>query len=233
MTEPRRTYLPAAGHDWFLPFYDPLVRLLGGDAARRALLDQAAIRPGHRVLDIGCGTGSLVVLIKRLYPDVDVVGLDPDPKALARGRRKAEHAGVSIRFDRGFSDDLPYPEASFDRVFSSFMFHHLQPDEKEETLREVRRILKPGGVLHLLDFGGPEASQDGLLARWLHATHRLRDNAEGRLLTLLGQAGLADPKLVGHRAMLFGRIAYYQASVPTSEAPAAYAAPAVAPPALA
>lgn len=217
MTEPRRTYLPATGHNWLLPLYDPLVKLLGGDQARRTLLDQAAIRPDHRLLDIGCGTGSLVILIKRLYPDVEAVGLDPDPKALARGKRKAERAGVSIQFDQGFSDELPYPEAFFDRVFSSFMFHHLQPEEKEKTLREVRRVLKPGGVLQLLDFGGPEASRDGFLARWLHSSHRLRDNAEGRLLSLMRQAGLVDPKQVGHGAMRFLRIAYYQASVPALE----------------
>ncbi len=233
MTEPRRTYLPAAGHDWFLPFYDPLVKLLGGDQARRALLDQAAIRPGHRVLDIGCGTGTLVVLIKHRHPDVEVVGLDPDPRALARGRRKAERAGVSIQFDQGFSDELPYPEASFDRVVSSFMFHHLPPDEKEKTLREVRRVLKPGGALHLLDFGGPEAGPEGFLAHLLYSSHRLRDNAESRIVTLMRQAGLADPTQIDHRAMLFFRIAYYQASVPASDSLAAYAGPAAARPAMA
>ena len=63
------------------------------------------------------------MLIKRLHPDVDVVGLDPDPKALARAKRKAERSAVSIRLDQGFSHELPYPEASFDRVFSTFMFH--------------------------------------------------------------------------------------------------------------
>jgi len=89
MTESARTYLPAAGHDWFLPLYDPLVKLIGGEAAGKALLDQAALRPGHRVLDVGCGTGTLATQIKRLYPDVEVVGLDPDPKALARATRKA------------------------------------------------------------------------------------------------------------------------------------------------
>src|SRR5437762_6488263 len=91
-----RTYLPAAGHDWSLPLYDPIVKLLGGDAARKALLEQAALRPGQRVLDVGCGTGTLATLIKQLYPDVEVVGPDPDPKALARARRKAARAGVSI-----------------------------------------------------------------------------------------------------------------------------------------
>jgi ubiquinone/menaquinone biosynthesis C-methylase UbiE len=135
-----KTYLPAAGHDWLLPLYDPFVKLFGGDIARITLLDQATVGPGHRVLDIGCGTGTFTTLIKRLYPDVNVVGLDPDPKALARAKRKAERAAVSIRLDQGFSDELPYPDASFDRVFSTFMFHHLQMDEKEKTLLSCEKV---------------------------------------------------------------------------------------------
>jgi ubiquinone/menaquinone biosynthesis C-methylase UbiE len=212
MEESRRTYIPAAGHDWALPLYDPFVKLFGGDRARKALLDQAAIQPGHRVLDIGCGTGALVTLIKRLYSDVDVVGLDPDPKALARARRKAERAAVTIQLDQGFSDELPYPDASFDRVFSSFMLHHLQAGEKEKALREVRRVLKPGGSLHLLDFGGPESGQNGFLARLFHSSHTLKDNSDSRIIALMSQAGLANPKVVRRQAMPFGKIAYYQAS---------------------
>jgi ubiquinone/menaquinone biosynthesis C-methylase UbiE len=219
MEETRKTYLPAAGHDWMLPLYDPLVKLLGGDVARRALLDQAFIQPGHRVLDVGCGTGTLVVLIKRLHPDVDVIGLDPDPRVLARARRKAERASVSIQFDHGFSDALPYTDASVDRVYSSFMFHHLQRDEKQGTLREVRRVLRPGGVFRLLDFGGPESGDNGFLAHLIHSSHHLRDNSEERIVALLNQAGLVGPKKVSQGAMLFGRVRtnYYQASVPKSE----------------
>ena len=212
MEESRRTYLPAAGHDWALPLYDPIVKLFGGARARKALLDHAAIQPGHRVLDIGCGTGDLVTLIKRLHSDVDVVGLDPDPKALARARRKAERAAVTIQLDQGFSDELPYPDASFDRVFSSFMLHHLQAGEKEKTLREVRRVLKPGGSLHLLDFGGPESKQNGFLARLFHSSHTLKDNTDSQIIALMRQAGLANPKVVSRRAMPFGKIAYYQAA---------------------
>jgi len=69
MNDIQRTYLPAAGRDWALPLYDPLVKLLGGDAARRTLFDQAAVQCAHRVLDVGCGTGTLAMLIKRLHPD--------------------------------------------------------------------------------------------------------------------------------------------------------------------
>jgi ubiquinone/menaquinone biosynthesis C-methylase UbiE len=106
----------------------------------------------------GCGTGSLVVLVRQLFPDAEVVGLDPDEKALARATRKAQRAATNIQFDRGFSDALEYRDASFDRVFCSFMFHHLQRDEKERTLRAIARVLKADGSLHLLDFGGPDSS---------------------------------------------------------------------------
>jgi len=105
MSESTRTYLPAAGHDWALPLYDPIVKLLGGERARRILLDQATLQPGYRVLDIGCGTGTLAILSKRLHPAVTIVGIDPDPKALARARRKASCAAVSIQFDQDFGDD--------------------------------------------------------------------------------------------------------------------------------
>src|SRR5262249_35880564 len=214
MEESRRTYIPAAGHDWALPLYDPIVKLFGGDGARMALLDKATIQTGHRVLDIGCGTGAMVTQIKRIHPDVDVVGLDPDPKALARARRKAERAAVSIQFDQGFSDELPYPDASFDRVFSSFMFHHLEPEQREKTLREIRRVFAPGGSLHLLDFSGDEPHSHGL-ARLFHSRHRLKDNSEGRILTLMFEAGFASAKKVMEGAQLFGimRTGYYQAVV--------------------
>ena len=66
----RKTYLPAAGRDWLLPLYDPLVKLFGGDTARKILLDQAKVRSGHRVLDIGCGTETFAKLIKGLHPGV-------------------------------------------------------------------------------------------------------------------------------------------------------------------
>ena len=211
-----RTYLPAAGHNWALPLYDPLVKLLGGDTARGALLDQADLRATHRALDIGCGTGTLVKLIKRLHPGTDVVGLDPDPKALARGRRKAERAGLSIQFDQGFSDELPYPDASFDRVFSSFMFHHLRAEEREKTLREVRRVLRRGCSFHMVDFAGPEVHAHGPLARLLHSSHRLKDNSDSRILALMKKAGFVNATKVMDGSMFFGRlrIGYYQASVP-------------------
>ena len=211
MTSPNTTdshpsYVPAAGHDWLLPFYDPLWKLLGGQTALEEFVSGAAVEPGHRVLEIGCGTGNLTLLLKRSQPAAEIVGLDPDPKALARARVKAESAGLAIELDRGFSQELPYPDAAFDRVFSSFMFHHLDAPTKEATLREVRRVLAPGGSFHLVDFR--ERAQ-GRLARIFHSDHTLRENAEDHVLSLMRSAGLANPHEVGRHSLLLGGITYY------------------------
>ena len=197
------------GVDWLLPLYDPFTTLLGLDHARRELLRQAHLLPGHRVLDVGCGTGSLVVLTKASCPDVDVVGVDPDDKALARAARKARRVGASIQLDRGFSDALDYPDASFDRVLSSFMLHHLERCEKERTLDEIRRVLKPGGSLHLLDFGRPELPRR---RRGRHSHHRLADNDERTVLGLLRDHGFADARKTAERTVLkLIRVVYYGA----------------------
>jgi ubiquinone/menaquinone biosynthesis C-methylase UbiE len=212
IAESRRAFVPGMGVEWLLPLYDPLTTLMGLDRWRRELIDQAELQPLYRVLDIGCGTGSLAALLKGLYPTVEVVGLDPDEKALARAARKARRAGLVIQFDRGFSDELGYPTASFDRVFSSFMFHHLGRSDKESTLREIRRVLQPGGRLELLDFDGPDSGHRTHL-RFLHSHGRLSDNAEGTVLALMTGAGLADARTTRRSALLGGfiRIAYYQA----------------------
>lgn len=212
IAQSERTFIPAAGRHWRLPFYDPFTKLIGVDRLRSELLEQAQLRPRHRVLDVGCGTGTLAVILKRFQPDAEIVGLDPDVNALARAKRKAQRAGFSIQFDQGFSGELPYEDATFDRVFSSFMFHHLPRDEKRDMLNEVRRVLKPGGRLELLDFAGPEFASGGRIARILHSQRMMQDNAATRVLEFCRQAGLTDARPVRHRPFLLGHVAYYQAT---------------------
>jgi SAM-dependent methyltransferase len=217
--QPRRAYLPAAGSDWALPLYDPFVKLFGGDAARKPLLEQGALGIARRVLDIGCGTGTLATLIKQRFPNVEVVGLDPDPKALDRAKRKARRANVPITFEQGFADELAYPNASFDRVFSVFMFHHLTSDEQAATLREVRRVLVPGGSIYVLDFIDRKEHPGVPLARLLHAPDHLNDNSLHRILTMMSGAGFTAARKVMDGSLFFGRVqtGYHQASVPAIE----------------
>lgn len=200
----QRTYLPAAGHDLFLPLYDLMARVLGADQARQNLLDQPQLRSAQRVVDIGCGTGTFATLVKKRFPKLEVIGLDPDHKALARAKRKSDQAGVSIQFDQGFADDLPYESSSIDVVFSSFMFHHLEGKDREKTLREVRRVLKPVGAFYLLDFEVSKTGSGHGLFRMFHSSERLRDNSEERILTLMQNAGFSETKKIATRPVFFG-----------------------------
>jgi SAM-dependent methyltransferase len=212
MAQHRHGYIPAAGHDWLLPFYDPFNWLLGGDALRRPLIEQASIQPGQRILDIGCGTGALTILLKRLHHDADVVGLDPDPKALEIARRKSRRADLPIEFVVGFADRLDYPDAAFDRVFSSLMLHHLDRDQKLATLREVRRVLKDAGTLHVLDFGPPRSALARAFGPLLHNAGHVKDNVDGRIPSFMTESGFVSAEEVGHRNTVIGSIAYYRAA---------------------
>ena len=210
-----RPFLPAAGRDWLLPFYDPFSRLLGVGALHGALLAQAAIAPGQRVLDVGCGTGTLATRLARERGDVDVVGLDPDPKALAIARRKVERAGVAARFERGYGDALPFPDASFDRVLSSMMFHHLDLATKRGMLAEVLRVLRTGGSFHLVDFGASTGGHHhGLLGRVFLRSEHVGEGDDATIAALFRAAGFADVERIGERRMLFARVAFHRGAKP-------------------
>ena len=207
---PAPAYLPAMGHHRLLGLYDPFVTLLGVESLHRALLERAAVRPGQRVLEIGCGTGNLVLLVKRRYPDVEVVGLDPDPRALARAQRKTRRAALSIRLDRGYAEALPYADGSFERVLSALMFHHLTAAGQVAALQEIRRVLAPGGTLNVLDFGGTYQPSGGLLSRLHHHADRLPE--------LIRAAGLVNLTETVHGKMpLAGPVMIYGATAPASQ----------------
>lgn len=207
----QRPYLPAAGHDLLLPFYDAVTRLMGVERTRAALLSQARLDTAARVLDVGCGTGSLLVSLKQRYPNVEAVGADPDPKALARARQKATRAGVQVSFDQGFGSSLPYPERHFDRVLSSFMFHHVPLTERRALLSEIARVLKPGGALHLVDFAGPEAG-GWFIPRWLHSHGQLAGNGEDTVIACMHEAGLSEARVTDRQQLPLAAVRFYQAT---------------------
>jgi SAM-dependent methyltransferase len=211
-----RRYIPAMGRDALLPLYDTVCRLLGVGSLHRQLIEQAEIEPGHRVLEVGCGTGNLTLLAKRLQPRADFVALDPDPRALARAHRKAQRRHIAVQLDRGYAEELPYPDNSFDRVLSSLMLHHLEPSAKRAMLQQIADVLRPGGELHLLDIDGAMGRHDRFPARRLHGGPRLQDNLPDHITTLMRDAGLTNPAAVAHRVKRIGRLTFYRAQAPSA-----------------
>jgi ubiquinone/menaquinone biosynthesis C-methylase UbiE len=189
MTQYEPKYIPALSWKVLTPFYDTFFRLtMREELFKRRLIEQAQIRSGQRVLDLGCGTGTLTIMVKQAHPNSEVSGLDGDPQILEIARHKAAQAGSPITFDEGMAFQLPYPNASFDRVLSSMVFHHLTTQDKEKSLAEIYRVLKPDGELHLVDFGVPHGFYAKIISSLMRRFERLDDNINGRIPEMLAKA---------------------------------------------
>lgn len=211
-----RSYVPALGFDWLTRLYDPLLALtLREQTLKGRLLDQAGIASGHDVLDVGCGTGTLALLAKTRQPRARVVGLDGDPAVLEIARKKIARAGVEVELREGLANAEPiFPPASFDRILTSLVLHHLTTDEKRQAFSAMYRWLRPGGELHVLDFGPQANWLFALLAQavgWLDGVTRVRDNWDGRLPDLMREAGFARADEVGRALTPFGSVSFYEA----------------------
>ena len=213
--EPSPSFIPALGYRRLTPVYDPLIRWVMREGRfKNRLIDQADVRPGMRVLDLGCGTGTLAIMVKRRQPTAEIVGLDPDPEMLDRARSKADRAGVEIKFDQGFASDLPYLDRSFDRVLSSMMTHHLTPDMKQQAFTEVLRVLRPGGQFHIVDFGPARNPTMRVMATIMRRLEQTEDNFAGRLPGILIGAGFHEVREAGSMATALGPLTFLGAERP-------------------
>jgi ubiquinone/menaquinone biosynthesis C-methylase UbiE len=186
-------YIPALGLRALTPLYDPVLRRIFRDEQfKRALIARANIQPGQWVLDLGCGTGTLMLLIKQAQPQASVTGADGDLGILAIARTKAATTDGALSFGQALASHLPYPDGTFDRVLSSLVFHHLPPAVKRAALREAHRVLRTGGELHILDVGAPHTVVGKLLAPAIRHAEQARDNVDGLLPIMAREAGFVD-----------------------------------------
>jgi ubiquinone/menaquinone biosynthesis C-methylase UbiE len=207
--EAHQHFLPAMGAHGPLALYDPLTRLLGARRLQERLIDQARIRPDDRVLDIGCGTGNLTLLVAKRYPMASVVGLDPDPAALDRARTKAAKGKLPAAFDQGFAEELPYPDRSVDVVLCSLALHHVTEEHRITSLREVARVLRPGGTFHLLEMAKGDPARP--VNRLVHRSPHAHTWGELDIVAMMKTAGLTDPVDLGRASKLLGTFAFYMA----------------------
>jgi ubiquinone/menaquinone biosynthesis C-methylase UbiE len=208
MSDTTEEYIPALSYRFLTPFYDFIQKYIVRDVRYKSLLiEQANIQPGQSVLDLGCGTGTLAIMAKLSQPAAEVNGLDADPDMLKVAKYKSAQLKTAVTFDVGFTNKLPYPDESFDRVLSSIMIHHLKTPDKWQTAQEVYRVLKPGGQLHIIDFGKPVTWYGKLLGPLLHEFEEANDNVDGKLPEIFGAPGL-KMAVVGNFWTFFGDQAF-------------------------
>jgi len=175
-------------------FYDGLVNIMTLGHIRRLrtlTVDQALLKPGEKVLDVGCGTGAVTIPARvRVGKNGAAAGIDPAPEMIAVARQKAVRAGLEIDFRVGVIESLPFPDASFDAVTSSLMMHHLPEQLQVKGLAEIFRVLKPGGRLLIADMMLPNTpTKRSLTSSVLH--HGTEFGIEN-LTTLLRESGFVE-----------------------------------------
>ncbi len=208
-------YIPALKYHFLTPIYDWFIRLTMPELkVKKRLIEQADMKKGQAILDFGCGTATLTLLVEELHPDCLIIGLDTDYQILTIAKEKAKLKNSSIQLEEFDGKTLPFADASFDKVLSSWVFHHLTTEQKNRAFREIRRVLKPNGELHIADWGRPE---NGLM-RFLFFVVQLidnfyttNDNVKGKIPQLLTIEGFENVEIKGNQSTLFGTLSYLKA----------------------
>ena len=207
-----RTYIPALRFHALTGIYDEFVRVtMRDEALKRRLIEQAGVGEAQDILDLGCGTATLTSMIKRAAPRARVTGVDIDPHVLELAKKNLASADVELV--AASITDLPMRDASFDRVLSSLVFHHLDTAGKRAALANAYRVLRRGGELHVLDWGAPQdlAMRAAFLAvRFFDGFETTRDNARGYLPQLIADAGFIDVEVVHRQRTVFGTVAFHR-----------------------
>lgn len=210
------SFTPAAGVHWLTPYYDFGLAVLTRERRwRDALVAQVQPSPDDVIIDLGCGTGSLLVRLAAAEPKARLIGLDPDPAVLGRARAKLGRTGAAAELIQGFGGDARrlLEGCGATKVVSSLVFHQVPMAEKSAALYAAHSVLAPGGALHIADYG---LQRTALMRRLFRATVQnldgVRDTqpqADGVLPDLIRQAGFVDvaetqviPTLTGSISLL-------------------------------
>lgn len=208
-------FIPALRFGWLTKVFDPFLRVTMPERRfKKDLLHQAGIKEDDKVLDFGCGTGTLAIMIKEIYEGVTVSGVDVDPKVLEIAREKIRAARHEIFFDEYDGVTLPYETDTFDKIFSSLVFHHLKRDQKIKALKELFRVLKNDGEIHILDFGKPSnffMRAIFFIPQLLDGIENTQDNVKGLLPALIKDAGFVGVVETRRVMTVFGSLSFYKA----------------------
>jgi ubiquinone/menaquinone biosynthesis C-methylase UbiE len=198
MTASEARYVPAAGRRAFTRVYDPVMALTMRERTFRGrLLEQVLAglpAAGGRIVDVGCGTGTFAIALTEAAPAAHVTGVDGDPDVLSLAMRK--RGAERVTWTKGLATSLPVPDDSADRIVMSLLLHHLAPAAKRQALAEALRVLRPGGRLHIADWGRPQGPLMRvaffLTVQAVDGLEGTREHAAGRLPQLIADAGFAD-----------------------------------------
>jgi ubiquinone/menaquinone biosynthesis C-methylase UbiE len=179
---------------FWAPFYDIIEWFVGG--FRRKVVSMAGLRPGDRVLDVACGTGSLSFALESTGAAVTGVDISGHMLRVARKklRRLERKRRVNLTFIEHDARQLPFPDANFDAATISFALHDMPQDAQVAVLREMKRVTKPSGSVIVADYRRPSNALGRTLAHLFissYETRYYRQFVKRDLIQALLEAGLS------------------------------------------
>lgn len=193
-----KEFTPALGYSALTPIYDLAIAALTREKTwRTELLERIRPSQDDRILDVGCGTGSLAIGMKTINAQCEIHGIDPDAAVLARARKKAKAANVDITFHNGFlNPNMLAQLGRFSKIVSSLVFHQTALDSKRDILDSMRKLLLPGGKLYVADYGLQRTPLMRTLFRYtVQAIDGVTDtqhNADGCMPELIATSGFSS-----------------------------------------
>ena len=208
-------YIPALRFKWLTPLYDFLINITMPERKiKQALIETANIPAGVKVLDFGCGTATLTIMVKEIYPEAKVTGIDVDREILDRAIQKVKEKKLDIFLLDYDGRQLPFQPNAFDRTLSCLVFHHLDTETKQKVLAEIFRVLNKDGQLLIADFGRSKSWIQRTLfniIRGLDGFKSTDANAKGQLPELISDAGFENVVIKKSFKTMFGEVQIYKA----------------------
>jgi len=209
----KKEYIPALGYDWLTGMYDLTIKLTMPEKKfRNRLMDEVNPQVEEEILEFGFGTGQNLIIGKKKYPKSNFSGLDIDPKVKIITEKKLEKEKLEIPLFMYDGGKFPFEKNTFDKVYSSLVFHQLDTETKKDCLKEINRVLKPNGTLIIGDWGKPKSK----FRRFLFYTVQLLDgfkttqaNVEGLLPKFISDCGFKNAKEIGFINTKIGTYCYY------------------------
>lgn len=217
----KNNYIPALKYNWLTQFYDRLLSSFLREKTFKSKLINSfrLINPKH-ILDIGCGTATLSLMMEQAFPEACVTGLDGDERILAIAKQKIGRNESKVRLVNAMSYDIPGSSNLFHVVTSSLMLHHLNAQEKIRTMREVHRVLQPNGIIAIADWGKPSNMlMRGVfyIVQLLDGFETTKDNVAGKIPEYLTQTGFEQVMEIEKIDTALGTISIYQGKKLTTQ----------------